>query len=145
MTNAATTTSHTTCRRCGRPLTSPRSIREAQTNGGYGRGCAAKIADTVAVETPAIAEQAAELIEDGGVVRVTGAIFLAVSTDGSVLYEVCPVVGSCSCKAGQYGRRCFHLAAAEAVSGLTAPACVAREVVEVATPADPFAVFATAA
>src|SRR5262249_1044888 len=38
-----TATRTTTCRRCGRTLTSPRSLREAQTNGGYGRGCATKI------------------------------------------------------------------------------------------------------
>lgn len=135
-----------TCRKCGRDITSVRSIREAGRNGGYGRGCAVKVAATVATEQPAVAEQAAELIADGGIVRVTGALFLAVSTDGAVRYEVCPVTGRCTCKAGQYGRRCYHLAAAEAVSGLTAPAPQpARERVEIARPADPFAYFADVA
>jgi hypothetical protein len=133
-----------TCRKCGRDITSARSIREASRNGGYGRGCAAKVADTVtSTDQPAeVSEKALELIEDGGIVRVTGAIFLAVSTTGRVLYEVCPVTGSCTCKAGQHGRRCYHLAAAEAVSGLTAPAPKpVAEPVELARPADPFAYF----
>ena len=135
---------YTTCRRCGRPLTSARSIREAQRNGGYGRGCAAKIeAEVVAADQPVeVSEKALELIEDGGLVRVIGSLFLAVSTDGRLLYEVCPVTGRCTCKASQYGRRCYHLAAAEAVSGLTAPEPAApRESVELARPADPFACF----
>lgn len=142
-TNAATTTSHATCRRCGRTLTSPRSIREATQNGGYGRGCAAKIADEVAANTtPAQASEALDLIQDEAIVRVAGSVFLAVSADGRVLYEVCPVTGTCTCKAGQYGRRCYHLVAAEAVSGLTAtPPQAPREPVALATPEDPFACF----
>lgn len=133
-----------TCRKCGRDITSARSIREAGRNGGYGRGCAAKIeAEVVAADQPVeVSEKALELIEDGGIDHIAGSLFLAVSTDGRVRYEVCPVTGRCTCKAGQYGHRCYHLAAAEAVSGLHAPEPQpAREPVELARPADPFACF----
>ena len=112
MTNTAATTSTSPilCGRCGRPLTSPRSISAATRNGGYGRGCAAKIAaaEQATNATPA----AVELIEDAAIVRTAPALFLAVSSDGSTRYEVNPAAGTCTCKAGQYGRSCKHLAAA---------------------------------
>jgi hypothetical protein len=143
-----TTTAHITCRKCGRSLTSARSIAEAQRNGGYGRGCAAKVEQAVAAkgDPVEVSEKALELIEDGGIVPVIGCTYLAVSSDGTVLYEVNPVAATCTCKAGQYGRRCYHLASAEALSGYTAPAPRRHvEPVELARPVDPFAAFTTAA
>lgn len=118
MTNAANTTSHhITCRRCGRPITSARSLREAQNNGGYGRTCAAKVAHAAQTATASATQiaQAVELIEDGAIVHWTGSLFIAVSTNGLVRYEVMPTAGrhgSCSCPAGQYERACYHICAA---------------------------------
>lgn len=151
MTNAANTTSQTsTCRRCGRTLTSARSIREAGQNGGYGRGCATKITDATlavaATETTSQIQQATELIEDGAIVHWTHHLYLSVSTDGGVYYETMPAAGThgaCTCKAGQYGRRCYHLVAADILIAADQAATV--QPVAIVTPVDPFAVFDLAA
>lgn len=142
-----TATQTTTCRRCGRTLTSTRSIREANRNGGYGRGCAHTIEAAAHTSTAPAAQidEALELIEDGALQHWTHTLYLAVSSDGRVLYEVCPDAGthgSCTCKAGQYGRYCYHLLAVRLLTGKPA---VPAAAVEVARPADPFAVFADAA
>lgn len=103
-----------TCKSCGRKITAAKSIAQ-----GRGKACQAKhdakIAAALADETPAQADKARELIADGGIVQAAGALYLAVSSDGAVRYEVNPVTGQCSCKAGQHGRRCYHLAGAVAV------------------------------
>jgi hypothetical protein len=116
MTQAPQITGQTThCHRCGRLLTDPR-----RAAAGYGRTCATKIAQAAKAaaltEQPAQVEKAVQLVTDGGLVRVIGALFHAVSSDGSVRYEVTPVTGRCSCRAGQYGRRCYHLIAAELIA-----------------------------
>lgn len=102
------------CLGCHRPLRAAASIAQ-----GRGKACQAKhdakIAAALADETPAQADKARDLIADGGIVQVAGALYLAVSSDGAVRYEVNPVTGQCSCKAGQHGRRCYHLAGAIAV------------------------------
>lgn len=59
--------------------------------------------------------KATELIEENGITpaltRPTGQrIYLAVSSDGSQRYTA--ERDRCTCKAGQYGRRCYHRAAA---------------------------------
>jgi uncharacterized protein DUF6011/SWIM zinc finger len=138
-------TQTTKCHRCGRVLADAKSVAA-----GYGRTCRARI-DAAAkaaasIEQPAQVAKAVELVEDHGIVRVTGALFHAVSSNGTVLYEVTPVIGRCSCRAGQYGLRCYHLIAGEWISGQTArtAAPVARAAVGPA-PADPFAVFSIAA
>lgn len=143
MTNTAATTAK--CIRCDRVLTDAKSIAA-----GYGRTCRARIAAkakaAALTEQPDQVVKAVQLIEDRGIVRVTGALFHAVSSNGTVLYEVTPVIGRCSCRAGQYGLRCYHLTAAEWVSGQTVPAVVPAPRTAVGpTPADPFAVFSTAA
>lgn len=139
-----------TCRKCGRTLTSQRSIREAQNNGGYGRGCATKITEatqTIAsTETTSQIDQATELIEDGAIVHWTHHLYLSVSTDGGVYYETMPAAGThgaCTCTAGQYGRRCYHLVAAGIL--IAADQAAAVQPVAILTPADPFAVFDLAA
>jgi len=138
---ASQTTTH--CHRCGRLLRSTKSVAA-----GLGPVCAAKIAEAAIIaartDPTTQVDKAVELIEDGAIVPVTPTVYLAVSTDGSVNYEVNALAGSCSCKAGQYGRRCFHLLAAEWFVGWTR-----FPVASVATvspkPADPFAVFDLAA
>lgn len=103
------------CKGCGRPLRAAKSRAQ-----GRGRACQtkhdAKIAAALADETPVQAEKARELIADGGIIQVAGTLYLAVSSDGAVRYEVNPVTGQCSCKAGQHGRRCYHLIGAVALA-----------------------------
>jgi hypothetical protein len=107
----------TICLHCGRTLRSQRSIREAQRNGGYGRGCARKItniAKTVDL-TGCKADQlakATELIEDGAIVPIRGRrVFRAVSSDGARTYLTAPT--ACTCAAGLRGHSvCFHRVAA---------------------------------
>jgi hypothetical protein len=138
-------TQTTKCHRCGRVLTDAKSVAA-----GYGRTCRARIAAAAnaaaLTEQPVQVAKAVELVEDHGIVRVTGALFHAVASNGTVLYEVTPVIGRCSCRAGQYGLRCYHLIAGEWISGKTAPA--PRTLTRAAAgpaPADPFAVFSIAA
>jgi ribosomal protein L37E len=143
MTNTAATAAK--CHRCGRTLTDAKSVAA-----GFGRTCRARITEAIKASTlteqPVQVAKAIELIEDGGVLRVVGALFHAVSSAGTVRYEVIPVTGRCSCRAGQHGLRCYHLIAVEWVSGQTTPAVVPAPRAAVGPrPADPFAVFSTAA
>jgi Family of unknown function (DUF6011) len=137
----ATTQVTAKCQRCGRILTDPKRVAT-----GLGRTCQAKIAEAAkALEQPAgQVEKAVELIEDGALVHWTRDLFVAVSNDGVTVYEVDAAAGSCTCPAGVNGRHCYHRIAAEIVQAsvgvpaATKPAALAR-------PADPFAVFASAA
>lgn len=101
------------CTRCGRTLRSAASVAK-----GYGPTCAAKIAqaakvvDLAAYKAAQIAK-AAELIELRAIVRTAPATFVAVSSDGTATYETDAVAQSCTCKAGERGIRCYHLAAAQ--------------------------------
>lgn len=100
------------CARCGRKITSVKAVSD-----GYGRTCKAKIAKAATVVDLAEYKQfqiakAQELIELRAIVRTAPAIYLAVSSDGSV-NEVNAATHSCSCKAGERGLRCYHMAAAE--------------------------------
>lgn len=117
-TRTSTATAHITCKRCGRPLTSPRTIREALTNGGYGRGCAKVIEANVkaAATTEAQAAKVVDAIEAGAVEHRVRNLFQVVSSDGTTVYDVDLAAGSCTCKAGQYGRRCYHISAAAALA-----------------------------
>lgn len=137
----ATQTTH--CHRCGRIIRSAKSVAA-----GLGPVCAAKIAEAALVaartDPAAQVDKAVELIEDGAIVQITPAVYWAVSTDGTVNYEVSPLTGGCTCKASQYGQRCFHLLAAEWFVGWTKfPVAVVATIGP--KPADAFAVFATAA
>ena len=114
MTDAAntqpTTTSH--CLRCGRSLRSAKSIAT-----GYGPTCARKIAtaakvvDLGAYKADQVTK-ATELIATGALVPTGAHTFLTVASDGVTRYETDAYHQTCSCKAGQFGRRCYHLAAA---------------------------------
>lgn len=108
-TAAPATTAH--CHRCGRVLRSAKSIAD-----GYGRTCKAKIAE--AAKAAALSQpvervaKATEALETGAVAHRTRNLFQVVSSDGSKTYDVDLAAGSCTCKAGQYGRACYHLASA---------------------------------
>lgn len=110
---------------CGRMLKAKASVAR-----GRGPKCQARYEREIeaALETLAAylaeaytAEQvskATELIEESGIVDHGVPAFrigaqhryLAVSSDGAKRYQT--TADSCTCKAGQYGRRCYHRAAA---------------------------------
>lgn len=110
MTATQTTTK---CLRCGRTLRSAKSIAA-----GYGPTCAARIAqaakviDLAAYKANQIAK-AAELIELKAIVRTTATTFAVVSSNGADTYETDTYRQTCTCKAGERGLRCYHLAAAQ--------------------------------
>jgi len=114
-----TSTKTAKCLRCGRTLTAARSIAA-----NYGRTCKARIATAVkttdlAEYKPAQVTKAVEVIELGGIVRTSAAHFAAVSSDGSTSYQVDQTERSCTCKAGERGLRCYHLAAADILAAST--------------------------
>ena len=98
---------------CGRTLRAAKSVAR-----GYGPRCwakiqeAAKVVDLAAYKANQIAK-AAELIELRAIIRTAPATFAAVSSDGTATYETNAAAQSCTCKAGQRGIRCYHLAAAQ--------------------------------
>lgn len=102
---------------CGRKLTNPASRRA-----GYGPVCKRRIRQAV---TSAVAKdeqlaKAVELIEDGGIVPVSRpGVFAAASSDGTTIYVVDVNAGTCTCPAGQHGRYCYHLAAAQILTAAT--------------------------
>ncbi|GAA2694383.1 hypothetical protein GCM10010400_69940 [Streptomyces aculeolatus] len=104
-----TTTQHTHCLRCRRPLRSPSSVAR-----GYGAHCAAKIrraAADLADYKPHQITSARQLIADAAIIPLRRTLFLAVSTDGSAVHRT-DARGHCSCPAGLRSARCFHTAAA---------------------------------
>jgi hypothetical protein len=111
------TTETANCHRCGRRLTSATSVSR-----GYGRTCrakvreAAKVVDLTEYKAFQVAK-AEELIEQGGIVPTSRpALFLAVSSDGTARYMVDATEHSCSCPAGDKGRHCYHLLAADVLT-----------------------------
>lgn len=106
--NAAATTHHTNCLRCGRTL---RTAKSQAT--GYGPTCARHIRRAAVDLTdykPHQVASARELIEDGAIVPLRSVVFVAVSTDGTETYRTAPT--ACTCKAGLKGTRCYHQLAA---------------------------------
>lgn len=57
------------------------------------------------------AEKAAQAVADGAVIPLAGALYTVVSSDGTRTYAVNAVTRTCTCRAGQYGQRCFHVGA----------------------------------
>ena len=113
------------CQACGRKLT--------VTLGPYGPACARKIRQAVAsvtAGTPAQRDDAAELIEDGGIVPVretarNGTLYQTVSSDGSEVYLT--TVSGCNCPSGLRGKhRCYHMLAARILRAATARAATAK-------------------
>ncbi|MER7814528.1 DUF6011 domain-containing protein [Streptomyces sp. NPDC096153] len=113
--NAAATTQHTNCLRCGRKLTSIKS-----TATGYGPTCTRKVKAAAATHTasfkPALVAKAQELIEQGGIVPLRALrIFTVISSDGASTYKTAPQ--ACTCPAGLKGRFvCYHRIAAHIVA-----------------------------
>jgi hypothetical protein len=107
------TTAHTTrCNRCGRRLRSAKAVAA-----GYGRTCKAKVkAAAERVTSGYTTDQvtkAVELVEVTAIVRHTPGQFQAVSSRGDAIYLVDQAAHTCTCPAGQHGRVCYHLAAAD--------------------------------
>ncbi|MFJ5984367.1 DUF6011 domain-containing protein [Lentzea sp. NPDC092896] len=100
------------CLGCGRVLRAAKSIAA-----GRGRRCAAKVREAIKVAAfdykPEQIVKAAELIELKAIVRTTPATFAAVSSNGANVYEIDQYRRTCTCKAGERGVRCYHLAAAQ--------------------------------
>jgi len=99
------------CIRCGRTLRSAKSIAD-----GAGRTCKAKIAEATKSATeykPVQVAKAAELIELKAIVRTSATAFVAVASNGTATYETDAYRQTCTCKAGERGIRCYHLAAAQ--------------------------------
>lgn len=106
-------TTKTQCRRCGRTLTDPKSV-----SAGVGPRCAKRIADAAVIvmaqHSEASVAKATELIGDAGIVHVGRGLFVTVSSDGVTRYET--TATSCACKAGTFGRTCYHQVAAKLIA-----------------------------
>ncbi|UOX85309.1 SWIM zinc finger family protein [Amycolatopsis sp. FBCC-B4732] len=63
--------------------------------------------------SPVQVEKVRQLLADGGIARVDRTTFTVVASDGVHRYEVSTAHASCTCKAGEHGRRCYHVAAAQ--------------------------------
>jgi hypothetical protein len=85
---------------------------------GRGPVCRARVrkaaADLQAALKPEQHAKMLELIEDGGIQRTSRpGVYAATSSDGSTVYVTDATAGTCTCKAGEAGRRCYHVAAAQ--------------------------------
>ncbi|MFI7468653.1 DUF6011 domain-containing protein [Nonomuraea sp. NPDC049646] len=108
------------CLSCGRKLTAAASIAA-----GRGRTCQAKVrkaaiaADLTTYKPEQIAK-AAELIDQNAIVPTSrDRLYAAVSSDGTTTYLVDQAAHTCTCKAGERGIRCYHLAAADVLAYVT--------------------------
>ena len=104
--NHTADTQHTKCARCGRALRTAKS-----RTAGLGPVCARIVRAESAGYSPRQIADARELIELGGIIRLRGLIWLAVSTDGLDVHRT-DARGHCSCPAGLRQIRCYHAAAA---------------------------------
>ncbi|MFJ9214211.1 DUF6011 domain-containing protein [Streptomyces sp. NPDC102264] len=104
----ASTETHTNCLRCGRKLTSPRSIAA-----GYGPTCGRHIRRAtvdLSEYKPHQIASARDLIEDAAIIPLRGHVFTTISTDGTETYLTHPT--NCTCPAGRQAVRCYHQLAA---------------------------------
>lgn len=107
------------CKRCKRVLRSADSIAR-----GYGRHCARLARREEAARlvlanySAAQVEKVRELLEDGGVARTSRRTFEVVASDGVRRYEVDTTRASCTCKAAESGRKCYHVAAAQLLAAV---------------------------
>lgn len=105
------------CTRCHRALRSATSIAA-----GMGRTCARKARQEAAARlvlanySAAQVESVKQVLADGGVQRVDRHRFEVVASDGVRHYEVNATTASCTCKAAEHGRKCYHVAAAQLVA-----------------------------
>jgi SWIM zinc finger len=99
------------CRRCHALLTAPKSVAK-----GIGVRCEKieKLEAIIAEFKPATVEKAVQLINDGGIVKLRGQVFQAISSNGTDTYLVAPQ--ACNCPAGLRGKyACYHRVAAMAL------------------------------
>jgi hypothetical protein len=101
------------CRKCRHVLRSAKSIKL-----GYGPTCARRIKENARIAAtdykPQQVEKAMELIELGAIVATVHALlFEVVSSSGTERYLTDAAARACTCKAGERGVRCYHLAAAQ--------------------------------
>jgi hypothetical protein len=95
------------CIRCGRHIRSARSQRT-----GYGPRCYTRIRRATAALNASgnlAAKKAAELLEDAAIVPIRthgGRVYRTVSLDGRETHLTSQQ--ACSCKAGLYGKLCYH-------------------------------------
>lgn len=99
MTSITAPATETRCHRCRRVLKSAASIAA-----GIGRGCAAKIRQAAREHaldglTEKQADEAREIVADGGVIEARENVFRVVSGDGAQSYIATPD-GHCNCKWG---------------------------------------------
>jgi len=92
------------CTRCGRRLTSAKSVAL-----GRGPRCEAAVqreAKACAAKSEQLAK-ALELLADGGVETLRpGRVWLVVASNGVDRYRTAPM--ACTCPAGVRGRTCYH-------------------------------------
>jgi hypothetical protein len=101
------------CLKCRHVLRSAKSIAR-----GYGPTCAKYIKENAAAAAtdfkPVQVEKALELIELGAIAATVHALlFEVVSSKGDDRYFVNAATRACTCRAGERGVRCYHLAAAQ--------------------------------
>lgn len=112
--DTTTATVTTKCNRCGRALRSEKSVKA-----GYGPTCKAKVAQAAkAIAETAVYKEfqmtkAVEVVELAAIVRTARAAFQVVSSNGHDVYLIDQTAHTCSCPAGEHGRICYHLAAAD--------------------------------
>lgn len=97
----------TRCRRCHRIA--------LKLTDGYGEKCFRRVrkaldavADRLASFSDDQLNRATDAVTDGALVPIA-AVYAVVSSDGADRYQTTPHF--CSCKAGSYGRPCYHRAA----------------------------------
>lgn len=104
------------CTRCKRKLHAAASKAR-----GYGRFCWSRVTARLTTLTGFTGDQLAkarELLEDGGLAGIRGAIFRLTSSDGQRTYMTA-ASGPCNCPAGlksRTARLCYHVAAVRAVA-----------------------------
>lgn len=105
------------CLRCGRTLTSSKSIGDQM-----GRTCKAKVLQAAAVidmsdfrDATTAHEKAEHLIETGKITRVRAGVYAAEGSDQVTIYLVSVIDGTCTCKGHQHHGRCYHHVAARIV------------------------------
>lgn len=101
----AATTNTTTCKRCGRTLTSKKSRAT-----GYGPTCAKIVRSDTADYTPEQTAKALRLVQGGGVRRIPSKYFRLFEVDGTyTTYETDGI--DCTCQGAREHGTCYHVEA----------------------------------
>jgi len=112
---------------CGRKLTAAASRLR-----GYGPVCWRRIRDAAQATAAPRAKpdqlaKAQQLVAGGGIRPLSpSGVFAAKASDGITIYLTDLTYQTCPCKAGQRGRYCYHLAAAEILTAAAAATAIRR-------------------